>query len=270
MTFRTPWLPNASNGAENYHCCLKLQFREATSKKPLKDCNYNCLKVIFSAVAYLRGKLVTKGNQTPKRAFVFSKATVVPMKYLTIPKLELQAALIPYRLRQEKQRAVSLNIEKIFLWTNSETVLQWLHSLEKRPIFVANRVAELLELTTDDEWNHVPTGDNRADAATRGLSATALFESSWLEGPDVANCTNWPFIPCCDVITKMISRKFAPRTELMKNETHEMTTLTAHVTIKASTFEWQKYSSYEKRLRIVAYIYIICRNSVVIESIVGL
>ena len=114
-------------------------------------------------------------------------------------------------------------------------------------------MTEALELTTVDEWNHVPTGDNPADAGTCGLSHTALFDSTLVKGPDFLSSPNWPFILCTDVITKIKSRKFAPRTELMKNENHEMTTLTAHVTINASTFEWQNYSSYEKCLRIMAY-----------------
>ena len=50
-----------------------------------------------------------------------------------------------------------------------------------------------------------------------------------------------------------VSRKVAPETEMMKKETHDLATLTAHVTINASTFEWEKYSSYGKRLRIVVY-----------------
>ena len=36
-------------------------------------------------------------------------------------------------------------------------------------MFVANRVAEVLELTTADEWYHVHSADNPADAGTREL-----------------------------------------------------------------------------------------------------
>ena len=111
----------------------------------------------------------------------------------------------------------------------------------------------ILELTTVDEWNHVPMGDNPEDTGTRGLSATALFGSRWLRGPGFLRIPDWPIIPCTDVITEMKSRKFSPGTELRKNETHEMTTLTAHVTINASTFKWQNRSSYEKPLRILTY-----------------
>ena len=133
--------------------------------------------------------------------------------------------------------------------------LQWLHSLEKPAVFHANRTSDFLELTTDDEWNHAPTGNKPADAGTHGSSATAMFESTWFRGRDVLKSSNWPFVPCTDVITKNKPRKFAPETEMMKKETEETTIFTAHVTIDASTFEWQKFSYYKNLnlLCIVAY-----------------
>ena len=92
------------------------------------------------------------------------------MKALTIPKLELQAALLAARLRNEVQKALKITIQRTFMWTDSTTVLQWLHSIDQKPVFVANRVSKILELTPVDEWNHVPTADIPADAGTRGLS----------------------------------------------------------------------------------------------------
>ena len=111
---------------------------------------------VFSAVVFLRARVINKNNgpQT-KLAFVFGKARVAPMKALTIPKLELQASLLAARLRKEVQKALTLDISKTFMWTDSTTVLQWLHSIEKQPVFVANRVAEILELSTTDEWHYV-------------------------------------------------------------------------------------------------------------------
>ena len=76
---------------------------------------------VFRAVAFLRGK----GISPTELAFVFGKARVAPIKALTIPKLELQVALLSARLRNEVQRALTLQIEKTFMWTDSTTVLQW-------------------------------------------------------------------------------------------------------------------------------------------------
>ena len=168
---------------------------------------------VYSEVAFLRGKLVTKGTETIELAFVFDKARVGPLKCLKILKLELLAALLASLLRQEVESAVSLIIERCFFWTDNTTVQQWLHSLEIQPTFVANCFTETLELKTVDEWNHVPTGDITADACTCGLSAIALFESSWLKGPDFLRSRNRPFILCSDVNKKIKSKKLAPDEE---------------------------------------------------------
>ena len=55
--------------------------------------------------------------------------------------------------------------------------MQRLHSIDKKT-GIRRRVAAILELTTVDEWNHVLTAENPADAGTRGLAANALLESS--------------------------------------------------------------------------------------------
>ena len=175
------------------------------------------------------------------------------MKALTIPKLELQAALLATRLKDEVQKALTLTIERTQMWTDSTTVLQWLHSIDKQPVFVANRVAEILELTTVDEGNHVPTVDNPADAGIRGMSAKALLESTWLKGPDFLRTSDWPFQPSEELKKtklKKLNRDKVP-CELNYQET---TANTANVVFNAVTLEWQKYSSYEKLLRILAYI----------------
>ena len=57
-------------------------------------------------------------------AFVFGKACVVPMKALTIPILEFQAALLAARLKDEIQQALTVPVERTFIWTNSTNVLQ--------------------------------------------------------------------------------------------------------------------------------------------------
>ena len=93
------------------------------------------------------------------------------MKALTIKKLELQASLLEARLRKDVEKAMTLETSETFMWSDSTTVLQWIHSLDKQPVFVANRVAESLGLTTTDEWNYVKSSENTHNAGTRGLSA---------------------------------------------------------------------------------------------------
>ena len=89
------------------------------------------------------------------------------------------------------------------MWTNSTTVLQWLQSKDVLPIFVANRLAEFLELTTTYEWNYVQTLENPASAGTCGLSADVLSKSHWLKGPDFLKTNDCAFQLSTDVLQKI-------------------------------------------------------------------
>ena len=107
---------------------------------------------IFSAVAILRARVTTPtGKIKTELAFVLGKARVAPMKVMTFPKLELQAALLAARLKNEIFQALTVTVNQVFMWTDSTTVLQWINSNEKQPTFVANRVCEILEYTSVDQ-----------------------------------------------------------------------------------------------------------------------
>ena len=72
-----------------------------------------------------------------------------PIKQLSIPRIELQAAVYSVRLRTLIDQEHDLQIDSVTHWTDSVTVLQWLHSADKRQnVFVANRAAEILENST--------------------------------------------------------------------------------------------------------------------------
>ena len=55
---------------------------------------------------------------------------------ITIPKLELQAALLAANLRQKILSAITFDVPQSFMWTDSSKVLQWLASADKQPVFV--------------------------------------------------------------------------------------------------------------------------------------
>ena len=126
---------------------------------------------VFSSVVCLRRKVKRGSYGKTELAIVFGRAQVALTKPWTIPKLELQSALLFARLTDEIQLALTVPVERTFRWTDITTALQWLQSIDKIPVFVANRVAETLELTTTDEWNYVQTSENPADAGTHGLLA---------------------------------------------------------------------------------------------------
>ena len=139
---------------------------------------------VFSTVAFLRARVTNSSGAQTELAFVLGKPRLAPMKVMTIPKLELQAALLAARLKKDFCRALTVHVNKVLMWTDSTTVLQWLHSKSKQPIFIANRVCEVLEHTSVDEWNHVASSVNPEDAGTRGMTAEVLQSVSWVRGPD--------------------------------------------------------------------------------------
>ena len=109
-------------------------------------------------------------QQTGELAYVVGKCRVAPMKQQSIPRLELQAAIYGTRLKRLIVDEHNVEIERTFFWTVSTTVSKWLHGAgKKQPVFVANRVAEILGSSTIDQWRqHVEGTSNPADIGTRG------------------------------------------------------------------------------------------------------
>ena len=96
-------------------------------------------------VAYLRSQ---PNEYSADLAFVIGKCRVGPMRHLSIPKLELQAAVVAVRLREQIVKEHEMKITSCSFWSDSTRVLQWIHSYHrKKQVFLANRVAEMLDTT---------------------------------------------------------------------------------------------------------------------------
>ena len=171
------------------------------------------------------------------------------MKVMTVPMLELQAALLAASLKREICWALTVTVDKVFMWTDSTIVLQWINSTNKHPIFIANRVCEILENTSVDQWNHVATCDNPADAGTREV----LQSSSSPRGPDFLRTKQFPFVPNTDVVHII---KLGVVTE--EQDDDSISSLAASVTKppkeqSINLIPFDKFSSYQKLLRVTAY-----------------
>ena len=153
----------------------------------------NSSQEVFSAFEFLRAQVSTSSGSKPELVFVLGKARVKPMKVMTIAKIELQVALLAAWLKQDICRALTVHVNKVFMWTDSTTVLQWLHSTSKQPIFIANRVWEIFEHISVDERNHVASSDNPLDAGTRGMSAEVLQSNNCVRGADFLRTKELPF-----------------------------------------------------------------------------
>ena len=98
------------------------------------------------------------------------------MKIITIPRLELSAAVLLSRLINRVMSELSQPIEAIHAWSDSQTVLAWIASESFRwTVFVANRVAEIQSNRWQLQWHYVPSRENPADVASRGVKPDNLF-----------------------------------------------------------------------------------------------
>jgi hypothetical protein len=107
------------------------------------------------------------------------------LKHITIPRLELSAALVAVKVSTMLNIELSYeNIVNVF-WTDSKVVLGYISNDSRRfQVFVANRVKQKRNATSPQQWNHVESEDNPADDASRGLKAEQLVEDTrWLNGP---------------------------------------------------------------------------------------
>lgn len=149
----------------------------------------------YGAVAYL----VTKYNNECHSSFVMARSRVAPKRQLSMPRLELCGALAGAQLAQLIQRELDITSQRIALWTDSTTVLEWLQSESCRfKVFVGVRVAEIQELTEPLSWRYVDSSNNPADDITRGKTLTDLSQPSrWRNGPAFLKQPNdsWPARP---------------------------------------------------------------------------
>ena len=78
-------------------------------------------------------------------SFVTAKTRVAPIKQLTLPQLELMAALVATRLGKfviDALGSLYSNIS-VHLWLDSQIVLCWICSEKKLKQFVAHRIQEI-------------------------------------------------------------------------------------------------------------------------------
>ena len=153
-------------------------------------------QIAYGAVSYLH---ITNARGLIHCSFVIGKSRLSPLKHLTIPRLELSAAVVAARLDKMIRTETDIQVDESVFWTDSTCVLGYLRNESKRfHTFVANRVATIQEVAAASQWRHVDSSQNPADDASRGLSAEALLNNNrWLRGPDFLwrPESSWPIGP---------------------------------------------------------------------------
>ncbi|XP_071081761.1 uncharacterized protein [Haliotis cracherodii] len=207
----------------------------------------------FGAVVYL---VTTREDDTKSSYLVASKCHVAPLKAVSMPRLELLAAVLGVRLLLAITKALELPSQRATLWSDSQNVLWWIKRQSRcfKP-FVANRIGYIQEHTNISQWKYVPSKLNAADILSRGVDAEALLTEKWLNGPEFMTHdeTEWP----------------KQTIDMDNTETSELKKPSSQVNIamftKSDPISWRlapaRFSSWKRLCRVSAWIFRFLNNA---------
>lgn len=218
--------------------CLPLQ--GAISRHQL-HCFADASKKAYGAAVYLRS---TDGDCTRTR-LIFCKFRLAPIKDISLPRLELLAAVIGSRMLNFVRAELDLNCDECVLWSDSECVLNWLQTSKLLTVFVENRIREL-RAQSNVTFRYVPSQLNPADIVSRGMTCDELQSSMlWWYGPWLLRLEKdrWPENSC-----------ERPKTLHEVRSTVALAQVCAPPASILEAMDMTRYSSYSKLLRVTAYV----------------
>ena len=82
--------------------------------------------------------------------------------------------------------SLDIHIDNIYLWSDSKTVLNYLHNRNTNfGPYIIRRCNEIRQNTNVEDWNYIHTDLNIADVLSQGiLLANPDMLSSWFTGPN--------------------------------------------------------------------------------------
>jgi hypothetical protein len=193
----------------------------------------------YGAAAYLKVITATDVHVS----LVMGKSRVAPLKTISIPRLELTAAVVGARLSQFILEEIDFNNISVYFWSDSMTVLRYLRNVSTRfKTFVAHRVQQIQDATDVNAWNYVPTDKNPADLASRGVNPDEKHKLEfWLNGPQ--------FLKESSNYTRMFEE---PQSEHVQMELRQSCAAEAFVDLQALI---NRFSSLHKLQRAVVWLY---------------
>ena len=121
----------------------------------------------YGAVSYLG---VVSETGVVHCCFMLGKSKLAPMKQLTIPRLELVAAVVAVQLEVTLRKELYMQVDRSVFWSDSMVALQYIKNKTTRfHTFVANRIAMIHENSDPVQWRFVDTKRNPADHISRGI-----------------------------------------------------------------------------------------------------
>ena len=213
----------------------------------------------YGAVLYIRhiktnGKILTR--------FIAAKARVAPLKTISIPRLELTAAVLGLRLSEEVSKTLKIPISCITFWSDSMNVLWWVRNNSRnfKP-YVSNRIGEIQTNSKPEQWRYVPTQLNPADCVTRGLTAVELLNKTiWLNGPEfLQDCEKkWPEnkIEKLQAAEKEERKlKISSHVSLVTSDIQVVGQDSSNMLNSVNRLDVERYSDWNRMVRIYAWVY---------------
>ena len=196
----------------------------------------------FGAVIYLRA---TYAGHSPTARLVTAKSRVAPLKQRTIPELELCGAALLAHMLETTAAILDIPDEQVTGWIDNTIVLCWLRKSPSRySTFIGNRIATATNHYPPSIWKHVPTLDNPADCASRGVTAQELKDHRlWWNGPDwlVTEPLEVPSQPSCTEVDKHKDHGAKPSRCL-------------HITAAPTVWLTDRFSSYHTLNKVTAWV----------------
>ncbi|GFR30277.1 integrase catalytic domain-containing protein [Trichonephila clavata] len=208
-------------------------------------CFSDASKSAYGTILYLR--FVTCNNKI-KTSFICSKSRVAPLKSLTLPRLELTAALLSARLAKQVSSCLKFNAN-IYYWTDSLISYYWIRgdSSAFKP-YIKNRVQEIQLLSDPSQWGHCPGKDNPSDLISRGTSAVKLAQNElWWHGPPWLKLTpdHWPNRHRDILDSELCSEELEYRSSVHVAVTQQ----------RESLVDINRFSSLKKLLKVTAWVF---------------
>ena len=136
----------------------------------------------YGQSSYLR---LVNGNGSIHCTLIMGKSRVCPTKFVSIPRLELCAAVLSTKISSLINKEFRFSNIKEYFWTDSQVVLSYLKNRSKRfKTFVANRLEQIKSSTNVEDWHYIKSADNPADIASRGINTKDKSQHEiWFNGP---------------------------------------------------------------------------------------
>ena len=226
-----------------FHCCLT---PSGVIGDPLLVIFCDASWLAFGACAYARWKLQ---DETFSSRFITAKLRVVPLKELTIPRLELQGAVLASRLGKSILEESRLKFEGVRYLTDSLVTLAWIQGqTHSYKLFVSSRVGEIQSNTKPSDWSHCPTDVNVADDITKGISPDEV-DGRWFGGPEFLRLPEelWP------------KERGTPDAKEVNKERRKVH-ISCPIAVLQPILNCEDFSKWRWLLRVTAYVFRICHN----------